>query len=363
MPSRLRAAVVGLGKAAQAQVQWLDRDERYEVVAGFDPDTRHACALGAPTFEDWGAFLKSGPFDIALLCGPSESRAAQALELASRGSSLICEKPVAVSLSGCDAIEEACAQAGTIAHVMFNMRQHRVIGAVCDLIPQISPIHHAEFEYTQNRATVGWRHRFGAAGGVLKEQGCHVIDLALRFLGPIEHVSSENLVVVPGREVEDHGVILARCCSGATLTIYSSWCDPVTEALHGRLIGQNGSLEFRLSPYDPALNRVIVHFPTGGEVVVPLRSPAVIDSVYPGLEDATARTMQLFLDCVAAGTPSECTIEDARSGLEVVLASYLAQATTRLVELPLEHDIDLLEDFGQYRSFDRSRTPSRGANL
>lgn len=259
----LSVAFAGLGKAAVASSTWVRENPGARLALGWDPSTSPVPAEVPERADSFEALLDSG-VDALVLSGPSSVRAAQAVTALERGLHVLCEKPITATLDEAIAIERASDRADSlVAAVMFNMRKHRVVETIDALLKDFGPVHHAILEYTQSRREVTWRHSKEQGGGVLKEQGTHVVDLMLHWLGAAASVSATNTTIIPGREVEDHSLANVTLASGATAALYLSYVHGGPELLHGRLVGIDSTIEFWLSPYDPTHNAVVVQTKTG----------------------------------------------------------------------------------------------------
>ena len=339
MAKTLRVAVSGCGKAGMAQLHWYARHPNCEIVALYDPDESKAkaCAAqyGAPALPSWEALANNTQADLISLCGPESARCQQALVALENGRHVLCEKPLANSLDECDAMIAAVGRHQVSLLAFFNMRFHPVVQAVDGLIAEIGSIYAARFSYTQFRSTVSWRHKLDQGGGVLKSQGVHAIDLALRWLGPAKSVAGEMAIVHPAREVEDFALINLRFESGAVGEVYTAYTDRQPEAMTAELQGTLGKISFRLSPYQPDMNQVDITM-AGETEAVALRNYDALDPVYPGLLDCSKRAIAHIIDNIAEGRRSTMDGAAGRRSIEIVLAGYESQRRGTKVALPLQ---------------------------
>lgn len=334
----LRVAVIGCGKAGQAQLHWFAAHPGCEIVAVYDPLTERAQAraqqYAAACPASWREATAFPAADLISLCGPESARAQQALHAISAGKHVLCEKPFANNLDECDAMISAAARASVMLLAYFNMRFHPVVACVDAHLDQIGSIYAARFSYTQFRRTVNWRHGIAQGGGALKSQGVHALDLALRWLGPVKTVSGEMAIIHPGREVEDFALVNLRFESGAIGEVYTSYTDRRPEDMRVALQGNLGKLEFCLSPYVPGDNRVWL-LKGGQRQELSLRAPTAIDPVYPGLLDCSRRAIFHLVDHVRADQPTDLDGNAGRRTIELVLAAYESQRRGAKIALPL----------------------------
>ena len=338
MAERLRVAVSGCGKAGQAQLHWFACHPQCEIVALYDPDAgkARACAenFGAPALPSWEALASDATANLISLCGPESARCQQALAALANGAHALCEKPFANSLAECDAMIAAAAHRGLSLLAFYNMRFHPVIQAVDELIASIGSIYAARLSYTQFRTAVSWRHRLEQGGGVLKSQGVHAIDLALGWLGPVKSVSGEMAIIHPAREVEDFALINLRFANGAIGEVYCAYTDRQPEAMTAELQGTRGKISFRLSPYQPAMNRVSIT-QKGETKAAALRKHDALDPLYPGLLDSSKRAIAHVVDSLTRGRRSAMDGAAGRRSIEIVLAGYESQRRGSKIALPL----------------------------
>ena len=338
MATKLRVALSGCGKAGLAQLHAFARHPNCEIVALYDPDRNKAKALAAkvdaPALPSWEALANDAEADLISLCGPESARCRQAVAALENGRRVLCEKPFANSLAECDAMIAAARRHQVSLLAFFNMRFHPVVQAIDQRIAEIGSIYAARFNYTQFRSGVSWRHKLEQGGGVLKSQGVHAIDLALGWLGRVKTVAGEMAIIHPAREVEDFALITLRFESGAVGEIYAAYTDRQPEALTAALQGTRGKLSFRLSPYQPEMNRVEITLGRETEAL-PLREYDALDPVYPGLLDSSSRAIAHIVDHILRGRRSTMDGAAGRRSIEIVLAGYESQRRGTKVALPL----------------------------
>jgi predicted dehydrogenase len=147
---------------------------------------------------DWHAMADDPTIDLFDNCGPDPAHVEPTLAALQAGKHVICEKPLAVSLTDARRLRDAARDSGRLAMCMFN---YRFFPAVCwarQLIRggQLGDIRHMRVSYLQmaghdpalRPAQVwysAWPH-----SGVLQGIGSHAIDQCRFLVGEIASVSA-----------------------------------------------------------------------------------------------------------------------------------------------------------------------------
>ena len=111
-PGPVRVAVIGLGRMGSDHVRRLMGDVGgAQVVAACDPDAaareRHEDEFGIATFINADAMLDESPIDGVIIASPGELHVAQLLSCLERGLPILCEKPLAPTISAGQQIIDA----------------------------------------------------------------------------------------------------------------------------------------------------------------------------------------------------------------------------------------------------------------
>jgi predicted dehydrogenase len=126
---RLRAGLVGAGLVGQAEhafYLWQER-ERFEFVALADPSPATRTALGAryaiPELHDGIDGLLGCALDAVVIAAPDPFHPELAVKALDAGLHVMCEKPLALTPAGCDAIAAARDRSRRVAQVAY-MKRH-----------------------------------------------------------------------------------------------------------------------------------------------------------------------------------------------------------------------------------------------
>ena len=139
---RLRAGLVGAGLVGQAEhafYLWEDR-ERFDFVGLADASAAVRNALGVrygiqQLHADLPSLLKAAKLDALVIAAPDPFHPDLAVTALEAGLHVLCEKPLSLTLSGCDRIKAARDKAGTVLQVAYMKRHDPAFKKALDLLP------------------------------------------------------------------------------------------------------------------------------------------------------------------------------------------------------------------------------------
>jgi UDP-N-acetyl-2-amino-2-deoxyglucuronate dehydrogenase len=173
------------------------------------------------------ALLEHPQVDAICICTPSGLHAEQAIRAAQAGKHVLIEKPIALSLEDADAVIATAAASHVTVGVVLQRRTDPVFRAIAEAIARDEfgrltlgtitiPYHRPQSYYDE----APWRGTWAMdGGGVLMNQGIHLLDLLVWYLGDPISVQASVETLEHTIEVED---TLAAClcfASGALATI------------------------------------------------------------------------------------------------------------------------------------------------
>ncbi len=225
-------AILGTGMVAEYHRQAIaasaDLGAQLTAVGHHDPARFEALGtqFGVPcmTLPD---LLAHSEVDTVCICTPSGQHAAQAVAAAEAGKHVLVEKPMALSLADADRMIAACAASDVHLGVVYQRRAE----------PLFQTIHQAVRAGDLGALTLGvvtmpymrpqsyygsaaWRGTWALdGGGVLMNQGIHIVDLLVWYLGDPVAVQAEAATLHRAIEVEDTLAATLRFENGALATI------------------------------------------------------------------------------------------------------------------------------------------------
>jgi predicted dehydrogenase len=297
------------------------------LVAAYDADPdRLANAVrdfGGTPYSDPGDLLARDDLDAVLVFAETSRHAELVIAAAHAGKHVLCEKPLATTLSDANRMVEACQQAGVRLGTIFPMRFNASIASLRTAIAAGAVGTPLAVNSTNNgQMPPGWfRDPSLAGGGAVMDHVVHCADL-LRwvFATEITEVYAEvDTAFTPGLPVDDVGVLMLRLANGMTASIDASWNRskswPTWGGLTFEVVGSDGVL---------AANAFAEQ--------LRLASDAAARYSYVSWgEDPDLKLLNSFIAAIEQGAEIPVSGVDGVRALEAALAAYESSRTARPV--------------------------------
>ncbi|MBM4194497.1 MAG: Gfo/Idh/MocA family oxidoreductase [Gemmatimonadetes bacterium] len=339
----VRLAFVGCGRISKTHFDAIAKVPGLRLVAVCDSVADRAKAagesLGLPWFTDQATMLREVPCDAVTVASPSGLHPAHGIIAANAGKHVICEKPMATSLGGADALVKACDDARV---QLFVIKQNRLNPAVQLLKAAIDKGRFGRL-FVVN-ATVWWarpqeyydqapwRGTWEFDGGAFLNQASHYVDLVQWLMGPVESVMARTATLARRIEAEDTGMAVLRFRSGALGTIQVSML-AYPRNLEGSItiLGEKGSAKIGGTAVNKVEHWSFADYDDDDKLVAGAETapPTVYGFGHEGY----------YRNVVTALQGSARPDTDGRGGrksLELILAIYESARTGREVALPLK---------------------------
>ena len=227
----IRIALVGCGRIAGnhvAAIKKLPAD--FTLVACCDVVAERAQAIGEaegiPWFTSEETMLAEVPCDGVTIATPSGLHPKHGILAARAGKHVICEKPMAITLSGADELVKACDDAGVHLFVVKQNRLNPSIQLVKRAVDKgrFGRIYMANATVRWARPQeyydqAPWRGTWEFDGGAFMNQASHYVDLIQWLVGPVESVMAKTATLARKIEAEDSGIAILHFRNGALGTI------------------------------------------------------------------------------------------------------------------------------------------------
>ncbi len=279
-------AVVGLGMG-RSRAKMISETAGAELRVVVDLNTELAGEvaeeLGCDASGNFDDALGRNDVDVVMIMTPSGTHADLGVQAIEAGKHLILTKPMDVSVEACDRVIAAGEKIGVKIGVDYQSRyvdnNFRIACAMAngDLGKPI--LGEVRFKWFRSddyfSRSGGWRGTWRMdGGGSLANQGAHLIDILLWFMGDPERVYGETAIMNHDIETEDLGLAIVNFASGAKGTITGTTTFPtsayfsaevhgtigavlVEDVLEGKIKTIGTGLEGRLGRYQNKLQNVI----------------------------------------------------------------------------------------------------------
>lgn len=223
----IRFAIVGLGMG-RSRAQMITEAEGAELTAVVDLNEELASTVGEELGCSWSTDLEDvlgrADVDAVMVMTPSGLHADIGVQAAGAGKHVIVTKPMDVSTSACDRLIQACDS----GHVMLAVDyQSRYVEGNCRIAEAIGQgwlgdliLGEARFKLFRGaeyfESGTGWRGSWALdGGGSLANQGAHLLDMLLWYMGDVVSVYAETAVMNHDIESEDLGMAILNFANGA----------------------------------------------------------------------------------------------------------------------------------------------------
>lgn len=347
----VRFGVVGLGNMGLFHVQTFGEIKNASLEAICDADAARLAAAGQKTsarrFEKYSDMMASGLIDAVLIATPHLLHPEIALAAFECDIHVLCEKPLAVTVSQARRVAEAAAAKPQLKFaMMFQLRTSPLYRKLRELIAEgelgeitrLTWIATDWFRTWAYYASGGWRATWsGEGGGVLVNQCPHNLDLmrwitgltprritAVGFIGKSHPIEVEDEV---SAILEFEGGAIGHFITGTGEAPGTNRLEIVGD--RGRLVAEHDRLHF-----DRTRQSVREIRETSREAFAQVETwPIDVPLAASGVEGHRAIT-QNFTDAILSDEPLIALGIDGLRQVELASAMLMSALTRRPVELP-----------------------------
>ena len=332
--SVLKVGLIGCGRVTAARhLPALQRLPNVKVVALADNDLVRLRQVAGQfhirhCYTDVHALLENSAVDIVGVCVPANFHVEVALAAIAAGKHVFIEKPLTLTLEDADRLITCSQHVSSKIMVGFNFRWHRLIRKARKLLQreavgEVETIRTILVSY--HEAPPEWRKQRTLGGGAFFEQAVHLFDL-WRFLlqSEVEEVFATSR---SGPWDDETIAVSARLTNGVLAT-----------ALCSERTGENNEVEVygRLGRFRVSCYR-FDGLEYDSQTSVPGNGRARVREFLQTIKELPRGLLQMrrggdflasydaewnhFLNAIRHDTPVECTLEDGRRALQIVLAA------------------------------------------
>jgi myo-inositol 2-dehydrogenase/D-chiro-inositol 1-dehydrogenase len=268
--SPVRLGVIGVGNRGTALLRTVLELPGTPIVAVCDLEPKHrqrgqgivekARGHRPDAFDDPRRVLDRPDIDAVIVAIPCDAHEAVYCDAIMAGKHLYAEKPLALTLDGCDRSIALADRATKLTfHVGFQRRSNPRFQEGVELIGrgELGPLIEARATWTSSNGPMnghgGWLGRRDRSGDWMVEHAVHVWDILQWFKGESPVRASgwgrRGLFAKtdPLRDVTDHYGVELEWADGFHASFVQSWVAPADDAFTGssvRVMGEQGGFDF-----------------------------------------------------------------------------------------------------------------------
>ena len=224
----IRVGIVGFGKMGQIRANAIKANGKGKVIAVYDSyqNTNFGDYYVAKSSHE---LMINQDIDALFICTPNHLNKPLTIEGLKHGKHVFCEKPPAFSAHEMEEVRQVEAQSGKVLMYGFNHRQHESIQRIKSLVDsgEYGKILWMRGRYGKSvdeNFYKNWRAKKEmAGGGILMDQGIHMLDLFLYLGGDFHQVQAFISNLYWNLEIEDNAFIqLKNSSSGLVASMHST---------------------------------------------------------------------------------------------------------------------------------------------
>ena len=221
----MKIAVIGLGGMGGTVVEHLKEIDIVTAITGYDISAENAAEKKAKYQIEIAAnleqILADSEVKAAFVTASNDAHKPVVMKLIEAGIPIMCEKPMATTLSDAEEMVEAAKRKNLFFQIGFELRYSKLYTTIKDWIDAglLGDIINTECNYicSEFHGKGSWRNKKATGGGMFGEKLSHYVDLPRWWVGsPVTEVHSvcaPNLV--PYYEVHDNYYTTYRFENGA----------------------------------------------------------------------------------------------------------------------------------------------------
>ena len=266
---KIRTAIIGMGRMGKTRYKAMEKHGGYEIVAICDTNSANMEGYSEKQYSDWKQCIDENDVDAVIVCTYNVTIPPIVCYSLEKGYAVFSEKPPGRNLQDALKMKNSCEKCeNPILKFGFNHRYHNsVIEAKALLDSKIlGEVVCARGVYGKAGSanfTEEWRNDTSiSGGGIMLDQGIHMLDLMYYFMGEFTEIqSSVDQLVWKDMPTEDSAFSILRTSDGKVASLHSSaiqWrhkfgldliCTKGFISLNGLLTSTNSYGEERISYY------------------------------------------------------------------------------------------------------------------
>ena len=216
---------------------------------------------------DFREITENPNIDIVHICTPNDKHLEPLLSAMRNNKHIYCDKPLVAGIDEAEQVREAMGEYNGVSQMTFHLRFFPAVQRAKQLIDtgklgRILQFRMGYYHASNAGAEFPYKWKHSASGGVIRDLGSHVLDMADHLVGHIDRLIADTTIAYPRRcdlqsgelreiTAEDAFSILVRLKSGAMGTLEGTKLATGTEDdFRFEIYGELGAVRFSLENAD-----------------------------------------------------------------------------------------------------------------
>lgn len=228
----IKLLIIGAGIVGKRRAEIALKHPSMYTLMGFvdiDPNVRAGLGRSFDDLRSWASLDEVDiEFDAAAVCLPNKYAPSRTIQLIQMGKSVLCEKPPARNLLELRAVEKEVDKQAKLVFG-FNHRFHDSVSDAFEIIDsgELGEVINLKGVYGKSGLTTfgqtEWRcDRDEAGGGVLLDQGIHLLDIMNQMTSGLKVCFSKVKNSYWNYDVEDNAYVVMEDNNGVVAVLHSS---------------------------------------------------------------------------------------------------------------------------------------------
>jgi scyllo-inositol 2-dehydrogenase (NADP+) len=222
---------------------------QYRIVAVADPiegrqeEARNA--LGCRAYGDFASLVRDDEVEVVVVSVPNRLHAEYSQVALEAGRHVVCEKPFALRVADADRTIAAAERAGKLVVPFQNRRYEPVFRKVREVVGSgvLGKILLVRLAMHSFGRRWDWQTLLEFGGGQLSNNGPHVLDQAMHFLGSGEiQIFADLRNGLSSGDAEDHAKVVLKASDGPTVDVEVTTCVAMPQE-RWQIVGTAGGLQ------------------------------------------------------------------------------------------------------------------------
>lgn len=343
----IKIGILGCGKIAQVRhIPEYAENKDAQILGFYDINLARAKALaetyGGTAYETAEELLANPEIDAVSICTANFAHAELTIAALNAGKHVLCEKPMATTITDCEAMVEAAKKNGKYLMIGHNQRLAKahatarkliVDGLIGDIVTFRTTFGHGgpETWSVDPGKNVWFFDKSKAAMGAMADLGIHKTDLIQFLTGQRVVRTTARVTTLDKRDangdligVDDNAICIYEMSGGAFGTMTASWTHYGAEDNSTVLYGTKGIMRI----YDDPAISIKVILNDGSKISYD------VEAIQTNDNQTKSGVIDLWVECLVNSQAPEISGESALAAMRAVFASIESSETGKAVDIP-----------------------------